>query len=520
MIKVLWADDEIDLLKPYILFLKAKGYEVIPATDGQEALDLIAEKSPDIVFLDENMPGLNGLETLVKIKSLYSSIPVIMITKSEEENIMEQAIGSKISDYLIKPVNPNQILLTLKKHLDSRRLVTQTSAFNYQQEFRELSLRINENLSSEQWTELYKQIVNWEIELSNLGDDSLFEILKEQKAQANERFSKFYQENYVDWIKGNCSDTPLLSHKVLEKKVFPLLKEKKRPVFFIVLDNFRFDQWKALKPMIEQYLHLDDEGIYYSILPTTTQYARNALFSSLMPVDIKKYHPDYWLDEDKEGNKNQYEPELLDDNIARHRIKASTTYHKVLNATYGMRMIDLLPNFMQNDMNVIVYNFIDMLSHARTDSDLVRELASDEDAYRSVTKAWFDHSPLKEVLRYLSDKDVDVFITTDHGSVKVNKPVKIKSNKEASVNLRYKIGRLLDFEAKEVYSIKTPEEISLPSLSIMSSMIFARSTGFFVYPTNYNYYVSYYNNTFQHGGISMEECMIPLIRLSGKTTTK
>lgn len=272
--------------------------------------------------------------------------------------------------------------------------------------------------------------------------------------------------------------------------------------------------------MIEQYLHLDDEGIYYSILPTTTQYARNALFSSLMPVDIKKYHPDYWLDEDKEGNKNQYEPELLDDNIARHRIKASTTYHKVLNATYGMRMIDLLPNFMQNDMNVIVYNFIDMLSHARTDSDLVRELASDEDAYRSVTKAWFDHSPLKEVLRYLSDKDVDVFITTDHGSVKVNKPVKIKSNKEASVNLRYKIGRLLDFEAKEVYSIKTPEEISLPSLSIMSPMIFARSTGFFVYPTNYNYYVSYYNNTFQHGGISMEECMIPLIRLSGKTTTK
>ncbi len=516
MVKVLWADDEIDLLKPYILFLEAKGYHVIPALDGQEALDILAKEKVDIIFLDENMPGLNGLDALSKIKIKYSSIPVIMITKSEEENIMEQAIGSKISDYLIKPVNPNQILLALKKHLEQNRLVTQTATQNYQQEFRQMSMRINENLDWQEWIDLYKEIVHWEIDLSESNDESIFEILKEQKALANDRFSKFYQENYSDWIRDKGEQSPLMSHKILERKVFPLLKEKKRPIFLIVLDNFRFDQWKALKPMVEQYVHVKDEGIYYSILPTTTQYARNALFSSLMPLDIKKYYPQYWLDEDKEGNKNQYEPQLFDDNLARHRIKATTTYHKVLNATYGMRMIDILPNFLQSDINVIVYNFIDMLSHARTDSDLVRELAFDENAYRSVTRTWFEHSPLKEVLKYLSDKDVDIFITTDHGSVKVNKPVRIKSNKEASVNLRYKIGRLLDFESREVYHIKNPEEILLPPLSILSPMIFARNTGYFVYPTNYNYYVSYYNNTFQHGGISMEECMIPFIHLGNK----
>ncbi|MCF0211011.1 MAG: PglZ domain-containing protein [Bacteroidales bacterium] len=516
MVKILWADDEIDLLKPYILFLETKGYNVIPATDGQEALDILEKEMVDIVFLDENMPGINGLEALTRIKAKYPSVPVIMITKSEEENIMEQAIGSKISDYLIKPVNPNQILLVLKKHLDKERLVSQTLTQSYQQEFRELSMKINENLSWQEWTDLYKQIVHWEIELSSSKDESIFEILKDQKEEANERFSKFYQKNYKSWIRNQDEDSPIFSHKVLSRYVFPLLKEKKRPIFFIVLDNFRFDQWKALKPMIEQLLYVEKEDIYYSILPTTTQYARNALFSSLMPLDIKQTYPQYWVDEDKEGNKNQYEQELLIDNLKRHRIKANATYHKVLNATYGMRMIDILPNFMQNDLNVIVYNFIDMLSHARTESDLVRELAADENAYRGVTQTWFEHSPLLEVLRYLSDKDVDVFITTDHGSVKVNHPIKIKSNKEASVNLRYKIGRLLDFDPKEVFDIKDPKEILLPPLSILSPMIFARANDYFVYPTNYNQYVSYYMNTFQHGGISMEECLIPLIHLTKK----
>lgn len=516
MFKILWADDEIDLLKPYVLFLQTKGYQVVPATDGAEALDVLDKQSIDIVFLDENMPGLNGLETLTKIKDRFPSLPVIMITKSEEEKIMEQAIGSKISDYLIKPVNPNQILLTLKKHFDSRKLVTQTQTLSYQQQFREISMRINEGLDYNGWIDLYKQIVHWEIELSDSNDEEIFGILKEQKQEANNQFSKYYQKNYIDWLKDEGDNSPLMSHKILSRRVLPLLKKKERPIFLIVLDNFRFDQWRALQPEIEKLLAVEDEGIYYSILPTTTQYARNALFASMLPIDIKKMYPQFWIDEDKEGNKNQYEPDLLNENIRRHRLTANTTYHKVLNVTYGMRMLDILPNFLQNDLNVIVYNFIDMLSHARTDSDLVRELAADENAYRGVTRTWYEHSPLKEVLKYLSDKDVDVFITTDHGSVKVDNPIKIKSNKEASVNLRYKIGRLLDYDMKEVFAVKNSQEVSIAPLSIMSQMIFARSNDFFVYPTEYNKYVQYYMNTFQHGGISMEECMIPFIHLVSK----
>ncbi len=516
MVKILWADDEIDLLKPYILFLEAKDYKVIPATDGGEALEILDKENIDILFLDENMPGLNGLETLTRVKQRFPSLPVIMITKSEEEDIMEQAIGSKISDYLIKPVNPNQILLVLKKHLDTQKLVTQTQTMSYQQEFRNISMQINQGLDYEQWGDLYKQLVHWEIELSQSNDESIFDILKTQKSEANEQFSKYYQKNYIDWLNDDGNASPIMSHRVLQRKVFPLLKEKKRPIFFIVLDNFRFDQWRALKPEIEKQLTVTQEGIYYAILPTTTQYARNALFSSLLPSDIKKMFPQYWLDEDKEGNKNAYEWDLLNENLKRHRIKASTTYHKVLNATYGMRMIDILPNFLQNDLNVIVYNFIDMLSHARTDSDLVRELAADENAYRGVTLTWYEHSPLKEVLKYLSDKNVDVFITTDHGSVKVDKPVKIKSDKDASVNLRYKIGRLLDYDPKEVFGIKNSSDVKIPPMNIMSQMMFARDNGFFVYPTEYNKYVQYYMNTFQHGGISMEECMIPLIHLVSK----
>ena len=516
MVKVLWADDEIDLLKPYILFLEAKGYKVIPATDGGEALDILDKEAVDILFLDEHMPGIDGLETLTRVKNNFPSLPVIMITKSEEENIMEQAIGSKISDYLIKPVNPNQILLTLKKHLYTQKLVTQTRTMNYQQEFRDISMQINQGLDYEQWISLYKQLVYWEIELSDNNDQNIFQILKDQKHEANQQFSKYYQKNYIDWINDDGKSSPLMSHRVLQRKIFPLLKEKKRPVFLIVLDNFRFDQWRVLKPEIEKHLVVAKEDIYYAILPTTTQYARNALFSSLLPVDIKQMYPQYWVDEDKEGNKNQYEYDLLTENLKRHRIKVSATYHKVLNATYGMRMVDILPDFMQKNLNVIVYNFIDMLSHARTDSDLVRELAADENAYRGVTHTWYEHSPLKEVLKYLADKDVDVFITTDHGSIKVDSPVRIKSDKGASVNLRYKIGRLLDYTPKEVFGVKNSSEVKIPPLNIMSQMIFARASDFFVYPTEYNKYVQYYMNTFQHGGISMEECMIPLIHLVPK----
>ena len=512
--KILWADDEIDLLKPHILFLEDKGYEVIPVTSGSEALDELSTQMVDIVFLDENMPGLSGLDTLTEIKTHWPQIPVIMITKSEEEHIMDEAIGGKISDYLIKPVNPKQILLAVKKHTEGRRLVSEKSTMSYQQQFRELSLEMSGNLDAQDWVNLYRKIVYWDLELSNTEDENIHEILYSQKQEANNLFCRFYESNYINWLNGS-DDKPLMSPTIFREKLFPLL-EMDKPTFMIVIDNFRYDQWKYIQPTIESYFHVEQDNIFYSIVPTTTQFARNAMFSGLMPAEIEKKYPQYWVNEDEEGHKNDYENKLLEENLLRHGFNIRHSYNKVLNATYGKRLVDQLPNLMQNKLNVIVYNFIDMLSHARTDSNIVRELAENEQAYRSVTLSWLEHSPLLEGLKVLSERDVNVVITTDHGSVKVNNPIKIKGDRDVSVNLRYKQGRLLDYNPKQLFEVKDPAKVFLPRRHVTSPYIFARSNDFFAYPNNYNQYVQYYMNTFQHGGVSLEEILIPYIVLSKK----
>lgn len=513
-ISILWADDEIDLLKPHILFLEEKGYSVTPVMSGVEALDEMMEQNFDIVFLDENMPGMSGLDALNVIKERYPQIPVIMITKSEEEHIMEEALGSKISDYLIKPVNPNQILLSVKKHTEGRRLVSERSSMNYQQQFRDISMQLMDVRTSDEWVDLYRRLVYWDIELTDSNDENIHDIFQSQKEEANQLFCKFYEKHYTDWLSGK-EEKPLMSPTVLREKLFPLLQDDK-PTFLIVIDNFRYDQWKFLQPSIEQYLHTEQDNIFYSILPTTTQFARNSMFAGLMPAEIEKKYPKYWVNEDEEGYKNQYENELLDEQLRRHGFNIRHSYSKVLNAQFGHKLLDNVPNMMNNKLNVIVYNFIDMLSHARTDSAIVRELAADEKAYRSVTLSWFEHSPLLEMIKELSERDVNVVITTDHGSVKVDNPVKVKGDKEVSVNLRYKQGRLLDYNPKQVYEVKDPAQIFLPKRHITSPYIFARSGGFFVYPNNQNQYTQYYMDTFQHGGISMEEVLIPFIILTSK----
>ena len=508
-------DDEIDLLKPHIIFLEQKGYDVITTNNGDEALDIIKEKPFDIIFLDENMPGLSGIETLAEIKSMQPNLPVVMITKSEEETIMEDAIGSNISDYLIKPVKPSQILLSLKKNLENKKIISEKTTFAYQQEFRNIGMELSNNLSHEEWADVYRKLIRWELELEKSKDEGMIDVLKMQKEEANQVFAKFIEKNYIGWLNRKVEDKPVQSHTVVKEKLFPRLN-KNSHIFLILIDNLRYDQWKVLQPVFEEYFRIESDEIYYGILPTTTQYARNSFFAGLLPSEIENKYRKYWVNEDEEGTKNQFEKELLDEQLKRYGKNIKYSYHKILNITAGRKLVDSLPNLMQNNLNVVVYNFVDMLSHARTEMEIIRELADDEPAYRSITMSWFEHSPLFDIIRYISEKGFDLIITTDHGSVKVQNPVKIIGDKNTNKNLRYKTGRSLKYNKKEVFEVKNPADAFLPRRNVSSSFIFGQRNDFFVYPNNYHYYANYYKNTFQHGGVSLEEMLIPFIRMKAK----
>jgi DNA-binding response OmpR family regulator len=512
-VTILWADDEIELLRPHILFLNEKGYQVTTATNGNDALELFQKNRFDIVFLDENMPGISGLETLTRIKSLRNDVPVVMITKSEEEHIMEDAIGSKIADYLIKPVNPKQILLTIKKNLDNKRLVSEKTTSNYQQEFRQIGMTLGDNLNHKEWADVYKKLVFWELELEKAQDSGMGEILTMQKKEANNMFSRFIEKNYTNWVNGKDEDAPTMSHTLIKNKVAPLLNE---PLFLIVIDNLRYDQWKVIQQVINNYYRTDSEETFFSILPTATQYARNALFAGLMPSEIQKRFPKMWLNEDDEGSKNQFESEFLAENLKRLGKNVKHSYTKVLNLSFGKKVAENLNNLLGNPFNVLVYNFVDMLSHARTEMEVIRELADDDAAYRSLTLSWFEHSPLMDIIKQLAEKKIRIAITTDHGTIKVTEASKVVGDKNTNTNLRYKVGKSLDYNKKEVFEVKKPEEIFLPKSNLSDSFIFAKEDLFFAYPNNYNHYVSYYKNTFQHGGISLEEMIIPFVVLSPK----
>jgi len=513
--RILWADDEIDLLKPHLLFLREKGFEVETATNGDDALDLFDQQEFDIVFLDENMPGLSGLETLSQIKNKNAMVPVVMITKSEEEHIMEEAIGSKISDYLIKPVNPNQILLTIKKNLDTKRLVAETTSYNYQREFREIGMKLGDRLNYQEWKDIYRKLVYWELELDRSKDESMAEIIGSQKTEANSQFFKFVERNYIDWLNGKGEDSPTMSHTLFKNKIAPFVG-KGKPTFMILIDNLRWDQWLIIKPAVLDMFKLNTEDLYLSILPTATQYSRNAIFAGLMPLEIERRFRDKWSNDEDEGGKNLYEEDFLRDQLQRLGMNIKFSYNKITNNAAGKKLVDSIPNLMKNDLNVIVYNFVDMLSHARTESEMIRELADDEAAYRSLTYSWFEHSPLNDMMQRISESDVNVLITTDHGTVRVKEPTKVVGDRSTNTNLRYKQAKNLNYEAKDVFAVKNPHDAYLPKVNVSQAFVFAKEDKFFAYPNNYNHYVNYYRNTFQHGGISLEEMLIPILRLESK----
>lgn len=510
---LLWVDDEIELLKAHIIFLEKKGYEVVTVSNGPDAIDQCRQQTFDLVLLDEQMPGLSGLETLQQIKEIQPATPVVMVTKSEEENIMDQAIGSKIADYLIKPVNPNQILLTLKKNIHRREIVTEVTQSSYQQQYQQIAMQINDCRTFDDWKEVYKKLVRWELELS-IADSSMTEMLKMQKEEANNGFGKFIAKHYLDWIDNKTDDRPLISPEIFKTKIFPAIDQGKK-VFLIVIDNFRYDQWRVLSQEIGDMYDID-EDLYMSILPTATQYARNAIFSGLMPLQISKMFPDLWVDEDEEEGKNLNEGPLIQTQIERFRRHDKFSYHKINDSAAADKLLKEFNNLHQNDLNVVVINFIDMLSHARTEMKMVRELANNESAYRSITLSWFRHSVLSELFRLLAQTDYEVIITTDHGSIRATKPLKIIGDRNTNTNLRYKLGKNLSYNSKEVFAIHNPAKAQLPSPNLSTSYVFAMGDSFFAYPNNYNYYVSYYKDTFQHGGISMEEMIIPLITMTGR----
>ncbi len=510
---LLWVDDEIELLKAHIIFLQTKGYEVVSVSNGSDAIEECKRQSFDLVLLDEMMPGLTGLETLQQIKEISPDTPVVMVTKSEEEDIMNQAIGAKIADYLIKPVNPNQILLTLKKNIHRKEIVTEVTQTGYQQDFMNISMQISDCRTFDDWVNVYKKLVRWELELSS-ADSNMTEMLATQKEEADLGFAKYVRNNYIDWINADSGSRPIMSNDIFKTQIFPRLDDKEK-VFLIVIDNFRYDQWRTIAPDIAELYDID-EKLYMSILPTATQYARNAIFSGLMPDKIQQMFPDLWVDEDEEEGKNLNEGPLVQTQIERYRRHDKFSYYKLNDSSAAEKYFDRLNELELNDLNILVVNFIDMLSHARTESKMVRELANNESAYRSITLSWYRHSIMANLLKLLAEKNYKIIITTDHGSIRVQKPIKIIGDRNTNTNLRYKLGKNLTYSAKELFSIKEPRKAALPSPNISTSYVFATGNTFFAYPNNYNYYVSYYKDTFQHGGISMEEMLVPLVTLTPK----
>lgn len=507
---LLWVDDEIEMLRAHIIFLEKKGYDVTTVNNGNDAIEECRKRNFDLVLLDEMMPGITGLETLQQIKDISPSTPIVMVTKSEEENIMDQAIGQKIADYLIKPVNPSQILLALKKNIHKKQIVTEVTQTGYRKEFQDIAMRIMDCNTLDDWKDIYRRLVRWELELSS-ADSDMTEMLQMQKEEANNSFAKFVRKNYLSWVAPGTTQRPLMSPDIFKKCVFPAVNNGEK-VFLVVIDNFRYDQWRTLAQDIGEMFNVD-EDMYMSILPTATQYARNAIFSGLMPEQIEHMFPDLWVDEDEEEGKNINEEPLVRTQIERYRRHDTFSYHKINDSAGAERLVERLGELTKNDINVVVLNFIDMLSHARTESKMVRELANNESAYRSITLSWFRHSVVGELIKALAQIDCTVILTTDHGSIRASKPIKIIGDRNTNTNLRYKLGKNLNCQSKEVFVVKNPHEAQLPAPNLSTSYVFATGNSFLAYPNNYNYYVSYYKDTFQHGGISMEEMLIPLVTL-------
>jgi CheY-like chemotaxis protein len=510
--KILWVDDEIELLRPHILFLEERGYHVRPLTNAEDALALIREESFDLVLLDESMPGKDGLTALGEIKELDPALPVVMVTKNEEERLMEEAIGSRIADYLTKPVNPSQILSTCKKILDARKITGARVSRDYIAEFNKISRKLYEPLRWDDWLEIYVPLCEWEVELDRHPNLGLRQTLADQKRECNAAFAKFVEQNYTAWLA--AQDRPTLSPDLVNKFVLPPLREGKR-VVFLVIDNLRLDQWLTIEPLVREYFSVQRE-YYCSILPTATPYARNAIFAGLFPREIEQELPQYWkMEKDDETSLNRFERELLEAQLKRLRVqlKPDLKYVKIIDQNEAREVEKQIGSYSNLPLLALVVNFVDILAHSRSDSEVLREITPDEAAYRSLTKSWFEHSWLFRTLQQLAQRDNVVIVTSDHGSIRGLRGAKVIGDRETSTNLRYKYGRSLKADAKQAIIVPDPKVYQLPTFGLNTNYLFAKEDYYFVYPTNYHYYLNYYRDSLQHGGVSMEEMILPVVRL-------
>ena len=515
--QILWIDDEIELLKPHLILLEQRGYSVDKATNGEDAIEMVKAKHYDLVFLDEMMVGISGLETLPHLKEISPSTPVVMVTKNEAESVMEEAIGGKIDDYLTKPVNPAQIIAACKKFLESKRIAKEKVTQDYTMGFNEISRRLYEPLEWNDWLEIYQKLVTWSMELDRYPDLGFQQTLQDQWRECNVEYSKFFESNYKRWLYNRDEeDSPVLSPDIFEKYVAPLLKTGK-PTFFFVVDCMRLDQWLVFEELLSPYYNFNKD-YYSSILPTATPYARNSIFSGLFPIDIKKYYPQWWANEmNTEDHKlNAYEQQLLEEQVKRKRIqlKNKLTYIKIHDTDFGKKIEADIMKYARNHFTAIVINAVDMIAHSRSDYAILKEIAPDESAYRSLTRSWFTHSSLFSMLRSLSEiKDVNIVITTDHGSIRCLRGVKVVGDRDTTTCLRYKFGKNVKAEARNAMIINDPEEYKLPKPGVTINNVIAKEDYYFVYPTDYHHYLQKYRDSFQHGGISLEETIIPVITL-------
>ena len=515
--RILWIDDEIELLRSHILLLSEKGYLVEIATNGEDALDLVKTKSFDLVFLDEMMPGMGGLATLSKMKDIHPDLPIVMITKNEDEGLMEEAIGVKISDYLTKPVNPSQVLLACKKFLEGKKITSAQVSRDYIKEFNEISHSLQSNPSFIDWTSIYSKLVDWSIEMDHHHGLGLTQTLNDQFRECNVEFSKFVEKNYLNWLEQKSR--PTLSTDIVERYLIPELRDTNKSVFFFVIDCLRLDQWMIMEPVLREYFDITRD-YYYSILPTATPYSRNAIFSGAWPSELEIRFPDLWEQwEDDDNSRNRYEHQFLDNLLERRKIqlKPESKYVKILDADFGRSIEQNISSYTKNRLTAIVVNFVDMLAHGRSDSQLLKEIAPDESAYRSLTSSWFMHSTLLGMLRTLSkNKNVSIILTTDHGSIRCLRGSKVIGDRDASTNHRYKFGRNLKADGRHAIFIKNPSDYRLPKRSVTINYIIAKEDYYFVYPTDYHKYLNQYRDSFQHGGISMEEMILPIVKLKPK----